>query len=283
VASWICVRAEFESEPTDWSLVHDVFAQHGCGGTVESVDPPGLSAYVYEGADAETNIALLCDALIGVGAISVSLESVEEEDWSESWKQFFKAKELGKGFIVAPSWEEPPKSKHRTVIQLDPGQAFGTGDHPTTRLCIELLEEEVGPGATVCDVGTGTGILAIVARKLGAEEVYATEIEEAAFESALRNFERNEVEAAIWNTSMIPEEVPECDVVVSNLVAAILIKMATQMSEIVGEDGVWIFSGVIPDNLPDVQKAGEIAGFELHSWKVEEGWVAGRFIKHRVT
>lgn len=279
MANWICVRAEFESEPSDWSIVHEVFSEHGCGGTIECSDPPGLSAYVYEGADAETNIAKLCDALIGLGATSISLETVEEEDWEESWKQFFKPRELGEGFIVAPSWEEPPKSEARTLIVLDPGQAFGTGDHATTRLCIELLEEEVGPGAIVCDIGTGSGILAIVAKKLGADEVYATEIEEAAFESAQRNFERNDVEVAIWNTSTIPEEVPECDVVVSNLVSAIIVKVAAAISEIVGEGGVWIFSGVIPDNLPDVQRAGEKAGFVLHSWKVDEGWVAGKFVK----
>lgn len=277
--NWICVTASFDRAPGDWSVVHEVFERFGCGGTLEEQLLPAISAYLYEDETSSELIARLDQSLMEVGAREVSTKVVPEENWAEAWKSFFKPRKIGHWFIIAPTSDLPNEIGNRKLIVLDPGQAFGTGDHPTTRLCVQLLEEEVGPGATVADIGTGTGILAIVARKLGASEVYATESDTSAYYAAQENFVRNNVEIAIWNTGDIPAEIPECDVVVSNLVSATIIQMAHQVSDIVGEEGTWIFSGVILENLEDVQRAAKRAGFRLLSWEREEGWVAGRFTK----
>lgn len=269
----------FERAPQDWSAVHEIFRRAGCEGTIEETDFPAMSAYVYEHDASRKLVSRLNKELREAGAIEVTTSVVPEENWAESWKSFFRAREIGEKFVVAPTWDVPKEIGNRKLIVLDPGQAFGTGDHPTTRMCVRLLEEEVGPGATVADIGTGSGILAIVAKKLGATEVYATEIETSAYHAALENFARNHVEIASWNTENIPDEVPECDVVVSNLVSATIIRMSDQISQIVGDDGVWIFSGVIPQNLADVERAAKTAGFRLCSWERDEGWIAGRFTK----
>ncbi len=279
MANWICVRAEFSDSPLDWSPIHEIFASHGSGGTIEHGNPPSMSGYVYEDNESEKTLGSLTRALEHAGATTVVQDVVPEEDWSEAWKAFFKPLLIGNAFIVAPVWDVPDDTEGRELIVLELGQAFGTGDHPTTRMCISLLEQEVGPGATVCDIGTGSGILSIAAKKLGAAEVYATEVDQAASDVAAKNFQINQVDIALWTTGHIPEDIPECDVVVSNLVSAIIIQKAAAIAQIVDHGGVWIFSGVIPANLPDVQAAVEATGLAVHSWIREDGWVAGRFIR----
>jgi ribosomal protein L11 methyltransferase len=239
-----------------------------------------MSGYVFEQAGAGAIVEALKVGLLASGAREVHTNVIPEEDWAESWKQYFKPRKLGDCFLVLPSWEEtPPGGEDLSPIHLDPGQAFGTGDHATTRLCIEYLEQKLGVGDTVLDIGCGSGILSIAAAKLGAENVYATEIDASAAEAARANFERNEVSVYLWQTGDIPDEVPECDLVVSNLVSAILIRIAPAVSRVLPAGGTWILSGVIPDNFADVERAARRAGFTLRERKDEEGWIAARFTK----
>ncbi len=269
--NWISVRAEMSDPVEDPSALHEIFALHGLEATVEHDDPPGMSAYFCEEPDSNTKIARLGEALLDFGATRVSAEVVPEEDWSDSWKQFFKPREIGSKFIIKPTWEEVGATD-RMIIELDPGQAFGTGEHATTQLCLAMLEEAVEVGDVVIDVGCGSGILSIGAAKLGAE-VHATEIDAPAATVAVENVRRNGVGMEIAVAESIPSTFPLADVVVSNIVSATLIRLAANIAEHMLADGVWIASGIIPANLPDVIAAAEAQGFKEAARREDGGWV----------
>ncbi len=276
----ICARAEFRERPDDWSAVHEVFAAAVCGGTIEHSQPPAMAGYLFENEASPGRIATLGKRLLDLGARSLSFEPVPEEEWAESWKRFFRPMRIGSTFMVAPSWaakEAESDAGRDHLIVLDPGQAFGTGDHATTRLCLTMLEAAVKPGNRVCDLGTGTGILAIVASALGASEVYATEVDAPALDAARDNFLRNGVEVRLFASDEVPKEVPQCDVVVANLTSAALILLAPQVRRLVTPEGVWILSGVVPSNWADVEEAANRARFHLDTRYEEDGWIAATF------
>ena len=278
--NWICAKAEFGEAPEDWSAVHEIFAAHGCGGTVEHPEPPGMSAYYYDGERSSEIITSLKKRLMDIGATTVSFDVVPDENWEESWRSFFKPRRIGKRFVVTPSWKTKPlrdTRKDDLVITLDPGQAFGTGDHATTRLCLSMLEEEIDVGDIVADLGCGAGILSIGAVLLGASAVYATEVDPPAVASARDNFKRNGVPVNLFETNTAPEGIPLCDVVVSNIDSAVLIRLSSDVARIVRPGGVWIISGVIPDNWDEVLTAAERSGFIFVYKREEEGWVAAAF------
>jgi ribosomal protein L11 methyltransferase len=269
--NWICLSANLVEAPDDYSTLHDIFASHGLEATVEHDDPPGMSAYFCEDDDANARVAALGEALMAYGAERVVVERVEEEDWAESWKQFFKPREIGRRFMVKPTWEDVP-STDKTIIELDPGQAFGTGEHATTQLCVSMLEEAVEEGDVVLDIGCGSGILSIAAAKLGAR-VFATEIDAAAAQIAAENADRNGVSYEVFVGDGFPGSLPPADVVVSNIVSATLIRLAPEIAAAEKAGGVWIASGIIPANLPDVVAAAEGCGFSVVSQREEGGWV----------
>lgn len=272
------MRGIFEIAPADWSRIHEIFSEHGCAGTIEECSPCAMSGYLYEDAQALCVCATLSSRLLDAGASEVTVERVEEKNWAEVWKNFFKPRKVGKRLLIKPSWEGANDSES-LVIELDPGQAFGTGEHPTTRLCLELLEEILCAGDTVADVGCGSGILSVAANLLGAGKIYATESDPASAEAARQNFQLNNVHAQIQCTADIPAEFPECDVVVSNIISAVLIRLAGQIARIVKPGTWWILSGVIADNWPDVKIAAEKAGFSLVDLREEDGWLAARLQK----
>lgn len=269
--NWISVRAEMPHPTDDSSMLHEVFAQHGLEATVEHDDPPGMSAYFCEEPDSNERLARLGEALLDSGAVKVSAHIVPEEDWSESWKQFFKPRPIGSKFMIKPTWEEVGDTG-RMVIELDPGQAFGTGEHATTQLCLAMLEEAVEAGDVVIDVGCGSGILSIAAVKLGAK-VHATEIDAPAAAVAIENAKRNATPMEIAVAESIPPTFPPADVVVSNIVSATLIRLADNISAHLKPDGVWIASGIIPANLPDVIAGAEAQGFKEAARREDGGWV----------
>ncbi len=268
----------FDAKSDDFSVVHEIFESYGCSGTIEGDNPASLSGFFAETDSAGQVAAKLGKALLDQCATSVSYESVPEEDWAETWKQFFKPRPIGKRFLIKPSWEEA-EAGEKLVIELDPGQAFGTGDHPTTRMCVALLEEAILDGDTVLDVGCGSGVLAIAAGRLGAGKIIATEIDPPAADVARANLERNGVVADVTTTETIPAATPPCDLVVSNIVSAVLIRLAADIARVMKSGGKWILSGVIPDNWPDVLKSANTCGFDVSETRTEDGWVAALLIR----
>ncbi|MBN9501042.1 MAG: ribosomal protein L11 methyltransferase [Armatimonadetes bacterium 55-13] len=279
--SWIEVKAIFAEAPEDWSPYIDVFGNHGCENTLQTDKPPTLSAAVVDVDGAEAVVEALTADLLAMGVTEVESRSLVEENWEENWKQFFKPRRVGQRFVVRPTWETIESNPGDLEIVLDPGQAFGTGDHPTTRMCLELLEDVVKEGSTVADIGCGSGILSVGACKLGASEVVAVDIEPLSVEVAKENAELNGVHfqaIAGLGATVLPEGATY-DVVVSNIISATLIAIAFDIAAIVKPGGAWIVSGIIEQNWPDVLEAAEKAGFTLVRHLAEGDWVGASLHK----
>jgi ribosomal protein L11 methyltransferase len=196
----------------------------------------------------------------GLPELELREDSCAEEDWAEAWKKFFKPLRLGRTIVVKPSWESWQGGDGQIVIDIDPGRAFGTGNHPSTALCIEILEEILwqcawtGEGELrVLDVGTGTGILGIVAAKLGASRVVGLDIDPEALQIASANVERNQVAEIMAVTGTPVAQVDEeFQVVVANLAADPLISHATALGSRVSSGGWLVLSGILEDQVKPV-------------------------------
>lgn len=211
---------------------------------------------------------------------------LREEDWANAWKRFYKPLRVGRRVLLKPSWEQVEVAPEDIVVELDPGMAFGTGLHPSTRLCIAALEEYVHPGDAVLDVGTGSGVLAIVAYKLGAAAILATDIDPIAVEVTQENAERNNIPLHVHPGIVVEQgSVPEnaaarFDVVVANILAEVLVKLFDgeysypPLAEPLKPGGVLILAGIIEERAEMVVAAAQRHGCTLIDRKQEGDWVA---------
>jgi len=190
--NWIVVKAVKNYPPGDWSPVIELFREYGIDNTLE--DRTSLTGCYVDVDGVENQIEGLKMALAPFELDEFSAEPLVEVDWENDWKKHFKPRRIGKQFVVKPTWEEFESQPGDHIITLDPGQAFGTGDHPTTRMCLAFIEEFTTPESSVLDLGCGSGILAIGAKLIGAEDVYAIDIDPIAVEVAKENFTINSVE-----------------------------------------------------------------------------------------
>jgi len=309
--SWIQVTATVDVELRDRSPFVDLFVDFGIENTIEVNET--ISGCLPNVAGAAAQVEALAEALHTMGATSVEVSDLPEVNWEEAWKQFFKVRRVGERFVIRPSWEDYEAQDGDLVIELDPGQAFGTGDHPTTRLCLELLETVDLMGKKVADVGCGSGILAVAAVMLGAGSVVAVDVDPIAVEVTKENAARNRVAfeafagegiASVatgrglsllegqreWEQDERPltddlsisadastEATETFDVIVSNIISAILIRISPDAWAAVRPGGAWIVSGIIDQNWPDVLRAAEGLGFELAEERREDGWVGAWF------
>ncbi len=272
--SWIEVKATFDPGQ-DLSPFVDVFGDFGIENTLEETN--GLTGCLVDVEGSASRIEELKTALLDIGALEVTSRDLVEDNWELAWRQFFKPRRIGKRFVVRPTWEEFESAPEDLVIVLDPGQAFGTGDHPTTRLCLELMEDVDIEGKQVVDIGCGSGILSVGACLLGAEKVFAVDIDPIAVEVAKENRELNGVNFdAVAGEGLIGLK-GDWDVAISNIISATLIRIAADVRDVLLDGGRWVVSGIILDNWPDVLIAAKRAGFELIDKKEEDGWVAASF------
>jgi len=201
---------------------------------------------------------------------------VEEEDWANGWKKHFHAVRVGRQLVVKPSWEAFEASGQDLIIELDPGMAFGTGTHATTTLCMEIMETQLRPGMTVVDVGTGSGILAITAAKLGAGSVLAVDLDPVAVKVATENVEMNGLSGPIivQQGDLLQNVDAPVDLVVANIIANVIIAMAPEVPLIMKKRGIFIGSGIIDDRLPEVIEAIGRAGLKIEEVIQKDGWAA---------
>ena len=202
-------------------------------------------------------------------------DSCVEEDWINNWKQYFKPIPVGQKLLIRPTWEEVKDSGGRTVLDLDPGLAFGTGTHETTRLCMELLEQYVRPGMNVLDVGCGSGILSVAALLLGADKAVGVDIDELAVKTAVENAEINHVEERFTGIcgNLTDQVTGTYDIVVANIVADVIIMLTKDVEQFMKPDTVYLMSGIIDTREQDVLAAVE-QHFTIIDRKEEKGWVA---------
>lgn len=277
--SWTLVRAHFPELPEDTSPLIETFRVHGIENTAE--EGHSIVGCIVDNDAAPAAILELSDALRAAGAIEIETGPYEEVDWDAVWRAHFRPRRVGRHFVIRPTWEQFESQADDLVIVLDPGEAFGTGDHPTTRMCLAALEDLVDAESSVLDLGCGSGILAIGAAKLRARRVVGTDIEPVAIEVARANAALNEEPAIEWRVGDVLEELPgeRWNVVVSNIISATLINLAPLAAELVAPSGVWIVSGVIEANWPDVRTAAESSGFSYRSHEFEGGWTVGTFTR----
>jgi ribosomal protein L11 methyltransferase len=204
-----------------------------------------------------------------------TVREVEEQDWVRVTQSQFEPIHIGEHIWVVPSWHDAPEPE-AVVLELDPGLAFGTGSHPTTRLCMEWLEQHVQPGERTLDYGCGSGILAIVAKKLGAGETVGVDIDPNAVEASRYNAERNHVEA----TFALPDDAPEgtFDLVVANILSNPLKLMAAMLCARVRPGGRLILSGVLERQAEEVA-AAYASVIPLTVWRARDGWVCLHGVK----
>lgn len=292
--------------------VGELFQRYGYGGAVMESYPPDFDKITVRTVipseddrrlgEIEMMLSLIGQALPG-GLPQPRLQFVGQSDWAESWKEHFHPVRVGRRFVIKPSWCDYTPTGDELVLEIDPGLAFGSGLHPTTQLCLEILEELPLAGQSLFDVGTGSGVLALAALKLGIAQVRAVDIDEIAVRVALENFERNGFVHPLPNPppaegeGVYPAPSPaprppspvsvetavgsaaenggrQWDVVVANILANVLVELMPGLAAALAPGGRLILSGLLAEQEAGVTQAAAAHGLSLVDRRCQEDWVA---------
>lgn len=238
-----------------------------------------VSVYVPDDSGIADSLAFIKERMATLaidGKIEIS--GVNEDDWANSWKAYYKPIKIGEKIVIVPAWEKYSANEGEIIVRMDPGMAFGTGSHETTRLVIGLLEKYVSGGKKVLDVGTGSGILAICASKLGAENCRAYDIDPVAVKVARENIKDSGLTNITCDQSDLLRGVDLSDggydIICANIVADIIIRMTPDVGAYLNDGGVILASGIITERSDDVVECFEANGFEIKERVVDNGWCA---------
>jgi ribosomal protein L11 methyltransferase len=266
---WLEVRVSGPAELV--SFVEVALQSQGFPGWVDEEPAQGFGYLLYLPQEPgwQERLTMLQTSLEGVQVSTGG--QVRDEDWAENWKKFYHPLEVGRQLVICPSWETfTPKPEQKVVI-LDPGSAFGTGYHWSTRLCLEFLEE-VAPRQPMLDLGTGSGILAIAAHKLGVTDILAVDNDPVAVKVARENVEINQASIRVELASQAPAG--GFALVTANLIASLLIEMASDLYACLAPGGVLICGGIICERKGEVIEALGAAGLVLKADKEREEWAS---------
>ena len=207
---------------------------------------------------------------------TVDTDPVKEEEWATAWKDYYHPTRIGRRLVVCPTWEDYAPEEGELVMRLDPGMAFGTGTHETTRLCLAMLEKYVTPGCKMLDIGCGSGVLSIGAVLLGASEAVGVDIDATAVRVAAENAAMNRVEDKTrYLCGDLTDKVTGVyQVVCANIVADVIIRLAPQVGAFMAENAVLLVSGIIDSRQEEVAQALEQEGFSILESAEEKGWCA---------
>jgi len=277
---------------------------------IDLSQPVTVKCYLPDDGKSENRVARAEEALWHLSQLRriepLKVTRVAEEDWAEAWKEFFHVQHIGRRLIIKPTWREHQPGPEEVVIELDPGMAFGTGLHPTTRMCLESCERLVQKGMRVLDVGTGSGILSLAAIGLGAESALALEVDPVAVEVARKNVALNGLEDRIrvlhgslellglpvgsaptmgepadreGESLGMPRDVarpetvgPGFDLVLANIIASVIAELATALRDAVSPGGLLVASGIIDERVGLVREALAAAGMEIRETVSEGDW-----------
>ncbi|HLQ39661.1 MAG TPA: 50S ribosomal protein L11 methyltransferase [Tetragenococcus sp.] len=219
---------------------------------------------------------------LAIGNNQITVDEVAEENWATAWKKYYHPVRISRYLTIKPSWQDyQTQDESQKVIQLDPGMAFGTGTHPTTRLSLQALECVIRGNETVLDVGTGSGVLSIAASFLGAKEIYAYDLDEVAVKAAKENLALNPTATNIWikSNDLLKGVEHKADVIVANILADIIVKMIPDAWRLLKDDGTLIVSGIIAAKKDLVTAAMTQQGFVLDQLFQQKDWLALSFVK----
>ncbi|HOB90461.1 MAG: 50S ribosomal protein L11 methyltransferase [Bacillota bacterium] len=227
--------------------------------------------------DASDIAAAVRDALRRgrVPVAQIGLELMDDSEWQDEWKRGFQPLRLSERITVVPAWEQVTRRPGEIVVRLDPGMAFGTGSHPTTVMCARMLERSVRPGCRVLDLGTGSGVLAILSAFLGSAQVTAVDIDAVAVEKAMQNVELNELTdvVAVRQGDLVEGIEGSYDVVVANIVADVIIRLLPDVNRVLAPDGKLIVSGIIEERKDECLGAALAEGLEVVEVHKDGEWV----------
>ena len=219
--------------------------------------------------------------IVGIDA-EIARSPISEEDWANEWKQYFKPINVGNKILIRPVWIDDYDAGDRAVLNLEPGVAFGTGTHETTRLCLQALENYITSDTVMLDVGCGSGILSVAGMLLGAKSVIGVDIDKLAVQTARENADRNKIEEeryTLHHGNLTDKVSGKFDVIAANIVADAIIMLSKGVDEFMNDDSVYIVSGIIDIREPEVVAALDEYGFRIIARHEEAGWLCFECMK----
>lgn len=264
----------FQQSEEDWDFIDPELVKQDYEGVI-------IKAYFPEDDNLNKKIELVRENIEvipqnerGKKLGEVTVTEVYEEDWAEAWKKYYKPIRIGERIVIKPTWEEYEKNEDELIIELDPGMAFGTGTHETTMMCIEALESYVKDGHKLFDIGCGSGILSIVAAKLGAEKVIGVDIDSTCVKVSQENIRMNEVEdlIEIRQGNLLDVVHEKAHIIVANIIAEVIIEMTDYVPDYLYDGGIFIASGIILEKVDRVRKKLEDKGFKILEIKYLGQW-----------
>lgn len=221
---------------------------------------------------------------LDLGTLEMTMKNVQEEDWANNWKKYFKPFPVGEKIMIKPSWEELTEPTDKVILKIDPGHIFGTGTHETTQLCMELIETYLKKDDMVLDIGCGSGILSIASLLLEAKEADAVDIDPNAMEIAYENSDRNDIPREKYHVcagNILEDEAlhakysgKKYDMVEANIVADVIIALTKKVPSYLKDGGIFLCSGIITERKEDVLSALATGGYSVMEVKEKKGWVA---------
>lgn len=270
------IEKKKEETQVQWDYIDEELIQN-------NKDEVLIKAYLAEDTPYEDKIIQIQEKInhiksfLDIGSGEIEIEKVNEEDWAESWKKYYKPFRLGKHIIIKPIWEEYSSAeKNDIIVEMDPGMAFGTGTHETTSMCIELLEKYLNENACVFDIGCGSGILSIVAAKLGADHVIAVDLDSNAVEASKKNVALNQLQekVRIFQGNLLDNISEKADIVVANIIADVIIQLSNSVPDYLKNEALFIASGIIKERKDEVISVLERNGFNIIEITEKGEWCA---------
>lgn len=283
------IQAFLDQNAVNWDYIDEAEV-------LRSSQQPGVRLYLPDDEDGKASLKRIQDEMqalkqedlgVQMGSLQVIDVLMDDQDWANNWKQYFKPLPIGDRLLIQPAWEELQQPTEREVIRIEVGLIFGTGQHESTQLCLEQLEKRVTGGERVLDLGCGSGILAIAALKLGAADAVAVDIDPLAKQTVADNMQMNGLTADRYRVLIGDAAGDEglkrslgggYDIVLANIVADVILRLAPTASQQVKSGGLLITSGIIGERLPEIHAALRAAGFELLDTQLRNDWacVVGR-------
>lgn len=263
-----------QKDEISWDYIEEEVFENGYEGAI-------VKAYISEEENLLAKVEAIRESVnnlpsfgLNIGDGVIELEELDQQDWENAWKQYYKPIKVSEKIVIKPTWEDYEAKLNELVIELDPGMAFGTGTHETTNMCIQALERHIKSDDEVLDIGCGSGILSIAAAKLGAQSVVGVDLDPMAVRVAKENTEQNNmlgfVEIRHGNLTEVVTH--KANIVVANIIADIIIKLADDIADFMKEDGLFISSGIIMPRLEEVKAAIESKGFTILEVNTQGEW-----------
>ena len=265
-----------ERDENSWDYIDDSLFNQDYEGAIVKGYLPETPDLIKKLETIKQKVSILPEYGLDIGVGEVSTNEVYEEDWSNSWKKYYKTTKIGKNIVIKPTWEKYDPASDELLVEMDPGMAFGTGTHETTMMCVMELENYVKPDSTVFDIGCGSGILSITAARLGAQKVVSVDIDEVAVDATTNNAKLNNVEDIldIRRGNLMDVVSEKADIVVANIIAEIIIHLSNDIKNFLVDEGIFIASGIILDKIEDVEEALVNAGLEVIKVEKTGEWAA---------